>query len=103
MYAGKLRERVTIQSPATTRNAAGEYVPGWAPVVTVWAALADISGREYIASGATQNSAQTIITIRYRNGIQPNMRVLHGQIAYNIEAVLGQDRVRLQLMCKRLT
>ena len=101
MRAGRLNKRVLIQSPATGQDAMGEPTTGWTDVATVWASIVDVSGREYVAAGGMQNSAQTKITIRYRAGIVPSMRVVHGSDAYNVEAVLGQDRRGLLLMCSR--
>ena len=103
MRAGRLNKRVTIQSPATGQDATGKPTTGWTDVATVWASIVDISGREYVAAGGLQNSAQTKITIRYRSGIVPSMRVVHGADTFNIEAVLGQDRRSLLLMCSRLS
>lgn len=97
----KLNRRVTLQERSTTRDEFGGVVPGWSDVATVWAGIVDVSGREYVAAGATQNSAITKITIRYREGVTPAMRVLHGEDEYSIEAVLGQDRRTLLLMCSR--
>ena len=101
MRAGSMNERVTIQSPGTTQDANGEPVAGWTDFATVWAGVVDITGREYVAAGATQASAQTKITIRYMPGIVPAMQVIHGVNVYNVESVLGQDRKQLVLMCTR--
>jgi SPP1 family predicted phage head-tail adaptor len=101
--AGLLDRRVRIEAPGTAQGPDGAPIETWTPVATVWAHLRDASGREYLAAGATQNSALTQIRIRYRPDIEPEMRVLHGAIVYNVEAVLGQDqdRVELTLMCRR--
>ena len=101
MQAGRLNRRCTLQQPGTTTDELGQPIPGWTDVATVWASIVDVSGREYVAAGGLQNAAQTKITIRYRSGIVPSMRVVHGSDAYNVEAVLGQDRRGLLLMCSR--
>ena len=101
MQAGRLNRRCTLQQPGTTTDELGQPIPGWTDVATVWASIVDVSGREYVAAGGLQNAAQTKITIRYRAGIVPSMRVVHGSDAYNVEAVLGQDRRGLLLMCSR--
>ena len=103
MQAGRLNRRCTLQQPGTTTDELGQPIPGWTDVATVWASVVDVSGREYVAAGGLQNSAQTKITIRYRSGIVPSMRVVHGSDAYNVEAVLGQDKRSLLLMCSRLS
>jgi SPP1 family predicted phage head-tail adaptor len=97
----RLNKRVTLQSRSTDQDATGQPLNTWADVATVWAEVNDISGREYLAAGGVQNSAQTKITIRYRDGVVPSMRVLHGDAVYNIEAVLGRDKRTLLLMCSR--
>lgn len=101
MQAGTLDKRITIQSPVTGQNEYGEPLTGWTDVATVWASVLDITGREFIASAATQNTVETKITIRYINGITTSMRVLWNGAAYNIQAVLGADRCSLLLMCER--
>lgn len=101
MRAGTLRHRVTIQAPATGQDDYGAPVVGWTDFASVWAGIQDLTGREYLAAAATQNATTSKITIRHLDGVLPAMRVLHGGAAYNIEAVLGQDRRQLVLMCSR--
>lgn len=102
MLAPRLNQRVTIQAPATGQNEYGEPVQGWADVFAdVAASIKDLNGREYLAAAATQNATTSKIMIRHLDGVLPAMRVLHGAVAYNIEAVLGQDRRQLLLMCSR--
>jgi SPP1 family predicted phage head-tail adaptor len=99
--AMRLNKRITIQQNGITQDEIGEPVNGWSDVATVWASIMDISGREYVAAAAAQNSVTTKIVIRHRAGIAPAMRVIHGADTYNIEAVLGQDNRTLLLMCAR--
>ena len=99
--SGYLSTRVTIQQPVTEQDESGQPVNNWLDMATVWANVTDISGREFIASAALQNTVQTKITIRYRAGVVPAMRVVHQASIYNIEAVLGQDKTSLLLMCSR--
>ena len=100
--AQRLNKRVTIQAQSTAQDEIGQPVQTWATVAEVWAEVADVSGREYIAAGGVQNSANTKITVRHIAGIVPSMRVLAGADAYNIESVLGQDNRTLLLMCRRV-
>jgi SPP1 family predicted phage head-tail adaptor len=94
-------KRIRIEAAATVQDANGEMVPGWVFFAVMWANVFDISGKEYVAAGATQNPVQTKMDIAYKAGIVPNMRVLLGADIYNIEAALGQDHVDLLLMCSR--
>lgn len=103
----RLDKRVTIQVHAAGQDPAGQPLPsGWVNLMPdgdgkVWACIRDISGREFAAAGATQNQVVSTITIRHREDIAAKMRVLHGSLIYNIEAVLGQDGRALALMCSR--
>lgn len=97
----QLNKRITLQAPAAGQDAWGEPLTGWTDVAKVWASIIDISGREYIAAAAVQHTVQTKITIRYRAGMLASMRAVHGADVYTIEAVLGQDRKSLLLMCSR--
>ncbi len=101
MNIGDLDRRVTVQQHATTQDAYGQPTSDWTDVATVWAAIWDMSGREYIAAAATQAAVQTKIIMRYRPGIIAAMRVVHGADVYNIDAVLVQGKVSLTLMCTR--
>ena len=105
--AARLNRRITLQAPGTGRDEAGGPIPNdWINVATdgdgkLWAEVRDVTGREFVAAGATQNTVLTTITIRHRAGVAEKMRVLHGADTYNIEAVLGQDGRSLALMCSR--
>jgi SPP1 family predicted phage head-tail adaptor len=101
MNIGDLDRRVTLQQHATGQDAYGEIATGWVDVATVWAAIWDMSGREYIAAAATQAAVQTKITIRYRPGVVAAMRAVYGTDVYNIDAVLVQGKVSMTLMCTR--
>jgi SPP1 family predicted phage head-tail adaptor len=96
-----LPRRITIQTPSATQDANGEPLTTWTTWGTAWADIEDQTGRQYIASGGVQNAVQTQITIRWRAGVVPSMRITHGANTYRIEAVLGQDKRFMQLMCAR--
>lgn len=100
-------DRITLQVLAAGQDEAGQPIDVWTNFVTdtpdgtIGAEVLDVSGREFVAAGATQNEVLTTITIRFRPGVLASMRVLHGTNVYSIKAVLGQDRRTLALMCSR--
>lgn len=100
--AGKLRHRITIEQPVTTRDGIGGVVRGWATFMTVWAEVVPLSGREFLAAQATQSSVNARITIRYVHGVTDLMRVIHREQVYSIHAVLPDPTFRehLTLMCE---
>ncbi len=101
MRAGKLDKKVVIKQKAVTRDSFGQETINWTTFATVWGEVKDLSGKEYVAATAVKNPVTTEIRIRYCSGVLPAMRAEVGSVIYNIEAVLGQDRVSLHLMCKR--
>lgn len=106
--AQRLNRRVTLQVKGAAQDSTGEVSPdSWTNFVTtgdgkVWAEVLDITGREFISAGAQQSTTQTKVTIRYRDGVEPTMRLLYGDRAYKIDAVLGEDRRTLTLMCSKV-
>jgi SPP1 family predicted phage head-tail adaptor len=99
----RLNQRVKLQSRSATKDGAGQPVETWSDVVTVWASVSDLTGREFLAASAERAAVTTRIIIRKRTGVTAAMRVLHGTVVYDIDAVLDDGNNRtLQLLCKRV-
>jgi len=103
MNIGMMRHRVTLEQKAETRDQWGGVVESWQSVATVWAEVSPLSGREFIAAQAMQAGVTVRITIRYRAGVTPVMRIKHGADLYNIKAVLPDPTLRrhITLMCEQ--
>lgn len=87
--AGRLRHRVTIQRQTQTQNPlTGELTVTWTNVATVWAAVEPISAREFVVSQEPNARVTARATIRYRDGIDASMRLVHRGRNYNIHGVL---------------
>lgn len=99
MEAGRLTQRVTIQSAGVTRNSIGEEVRSWSDVATVWAEIRPLSARELINAKAAMAQVTTRITIRYRAGLLPSMRVVHGTTVYQITEIIDQGMKHETLEC----
>lgn len=93
MRAGKLRHRITIERPGQTQDpVTGEMVPGWELEASVRADKRPSSAREFKQSQAGQSEITGEFQIRYRDGIDATMRIVHNGKIYNIEGVLEDDR-----------
>jgi SPP1 family predicted phage head-tail adaptor len=88
MRAGKLRHRITIQDKTPSQNTFGEEDITWTDVATVWAAIVPLRGREFLDGKMETAEITTRIEIRHRDGIRPEMRVVHGATIYDIHAVI---------------
>lgn len=102
MKIGKLRHRVTLQECIAARDSFGAEVSTWVDVATVWASVSPISGKEYFASHQINAEVTTKITMRYRPGITPKMRVVFTNRYFDILSVLSFEErgIELVLMCK---
>lgn len=90
--AGKLRHRVIIQRPVEQQNqSTGDMVVSWVNVATVWAEIAPLSAREMVSAQVESSKVNTRITIRYREDISHEMRLIHESKnkIYNIEGILS--------------
>lgn len=101
--ANRLNRQIVLQFRNHGQDEAGQPAQTWTNLTTVWASIEDLTGREFQAAQATQNGTETRIRIRYRDDIDPNMRVVYGAKIYDIQAVLDRNgrREELQLMCRR--
>ena len=102
MQAGRLRHRVAIERPVSTRDDFGGVIESWQTVATVWAEIHPLSGREFLAAQSTQSGVTTRITIRHLPGVTAAMRVNHDGALYNIRAVLPDPTLarHIALMCE---
>ena len=108
--AGKLRHRVRIEQLESFLDSNGDVLQDpvtgaisreWVEVVTVWAAIEPLSAREFIQSQATQSEVTARITIRYRDGLVPEMRLVHVRssrpdVVYNPRGYLADKESGLE-------
>ena len=96
LRAGQLNRRITLQSPVTTLDAYGVPTPGWTNVMTVWAAIEPLSGRELVNAQRIVSEISHQITMRYSSALA-DTRVVAGYRAlykgriFNIHAAMNED------------
>ena len=103
MNAGALDQRIVIERRTGATNDWGEPLPdSWLPIITTWAHVQPLTGRDFIAAQAAMSEVKLKIIMRYRPGITPADRVSHGGQVYGVEAVIDvhSSRRELHLMCK---
>lgn len=95
MRAGRLRHKVAVQylstgSPQYTPE--GEPNSVWIDLFpSVWASVEPLNGRELFAAQEHAADVDVRIRMRYRDGIEPTMRVVYEGRVYDIRAVLDLD------------
>lgn len=87
--AGKLRHRVTLQQKVETRDTYGGLSIAWETVAeSVPAQISYLSARELIASQSMKSEIVARVVIRARDDIDPTMRLLYGNLVFNIQGIL---------------
>lgn len=100
--AGDLTRRITIQQRQTGQDTFGQQLAGWVDLLTCWAEITPLSGRELMAAQAMQAETTHEIVIRYRPGITAAMRVLYQGRIFEIKAPPIDESTlhrRLTLLC----
>lgn len=102
MIIGKLRQRLTIQRAEMARNEVGEYIPAWEDWATVWAAVEPASGKNYYAAKALNADVDGRVRIRYLDGLEPTMRIIHDGRILRIISILNpnEDKREIHIMYK---
>jgi len=95
LAAGKLNRRATIQQKTVTYDELHQPTgEAWVDLATVWADVRHVSGIEAVRSGADTSVVQASIRIRYRPGLDADMRVLCDGKTYDVRAVLDDVAAR---------
>jgi SPP1 family predicted phage head-tail adaptor len=105
MNPGELRHRITIQKLVNTQDTFGQPLEQWPNVVTVWASVKPIVGKEFFAAETVNSEVTHKIKIRYRAGITPDMRVKFKNRYFQIIGPpinYKELNTELQLMCREL-
>lgn len=91
VQAGKLRHLVTFQVPLIEVDSNGESTESWDNAFSgqeISAQIEPLSGRELFTAQQVHSRVTTRITVRYRPGILPEMRIVHRGTYYNIDAIV---------------
>lgn len=103
-FAGTLRERVVIERPISTRNAMGLQEPGWEEVCR---SLANV----VLESVGAESEAQALsamprfrVTIRRRDGIAIDQRILWNGRSLMVRQLLDDPRAkdRIAMRCEEV-
>jgi SPP1 family predicted phage head-tail adaptor len=102
--AGQLKHRVVIQSFTTTQSQSGQVSRTYNTLATVWAKVTPTTGREYYQSDRINAEVTHQVTIRYRDDVKPDMRIIHRGRTFEIESVIDRREAitLLDLLCKEV-
>lgn len=89
MRAGKLNNRITIQSKTTTYDSCGGPIDTWADTVDLWAGVETTGGGDFYAAQKLDASVTAVFTVRYRSDLTSLNRIKYGTRTFEI---LGTPR-----------
>ena len=85
MNATDLREQIEVQRRVDKgTDESGNPIHDWEPFFRAYAAVRDVSGREFFAAAAEQLQNTVTFTIRHHDGVMNDMRVLYNDVPYDI-------------------
>lgn len=92
MQAGNYNRRIAIESYTTSKDAYGENQKTWVLFREAFAAVQTASSREVFQSDKLTQIDTVLFHVRYIEGIDSKMRIIHEGQAYNIRQVLPKGR-----------
>lgn len=96
---GALRHRLTLESPTRVSDGGGGALRTWAVVADIWAAIDPHRGTETVVAEAIAGRVASMIHIRYRSGVTPDMRFRQDTRIFEILAVFDAGDRRRFLAC----
>lgn len=101
MNAGRLRDIITVEQRSQSQDSFGQPLEVWTTVLSDYAEVKQLSGREFFSDAATKAAIDTRIIMRYRSGIEPKQRIRFESKILDIEMVIvDQKKTQLEIMCK---
>ena len=105
MRAGEMNRRVQIQQQTPARDEFGQPQQVWTDVVSCWARIRAVTGKQvYAASGFTSELSHAITIRKPAVTVRSSMRVLYRSRVWIVQAVSNPDEGtrELILMCLEL-
>ncbi len=103
MRAGKLDQRLTIQTKTATRDAMGQPVETWADTKTVWGEAITGGGGEFYAAQKLFAETKVVFRVRYDSSITTTQRIEWLGRYYQILSVPPPGQYReILIACKEV-
>lgn len=102
MKIGNLRHRITFQQSIETPDGHKGHTVKWQDIVTVWASVEPLSGREYFYSHQIKAEVTHRVKMRYKEGITPKMRIKYRDRILKMESILDlkERHEVLEILCR---
>lgn len=91
-FSSSANTRISVQAPSSTPDAYGGRTDTFTEILSLWASVEPMAGREIYVSAQQQSRVDARMTIRYQSSLSDTTtaaknRVVIGTRVYNISAV----------------
>jgi len=102
MKIGAMKHRIAFEKEVKTPDGYKGSTVTWQGVVTVWALVEPLAGREYFYSHQLKTEVTHRVGIRYNEKVDAGMRIKYGQRYLKIESIidLKERHEFLEILCK---
>jgi len=100
-HAGRLRERVTIQTPTQTTTSGGQPIVTWSTHKTKWANVESLTATEKLANNKPEKEVNWKITMRYDSSVTTQMRIQWRSKTLEFEPPQYDDHFRYMVIMAR--
>jgi SPP1 family predicted phage head-tail adaptor len=105
--AGTMKQRISIQTPSPTQDAAGQPIVAWGALAggsNLPARVESVAGGETVRGRQVSAEATTLLTVRWLAGVTPEMRVLYEGRTLGIVRASDPDggRRELRIECREV-
>ncbi len=94
MRIGEKRHKISIQSPATTPDAAGQETVTYTEVEAPFAYIGPLRGRERFTAQQVRSDLAARVVVRYSSNyssIGPDWRIVYGSRTFDVLEVINRD------------
>lgn len=91
MTIGDLRQRILFQEEVKTDDDAHGHTQSWKDIAKVWANVRPLSGREIFYARQLKNTTTHLITVRYRDDITVEMRIIFETRIMKIDSLINLE------------
>lgn len=97
MEAGKLRHRISIESPVPSSDLQGGETISWLPLRSIWANVRPVRGTEKYHAQSIKPEVTHVITCRYFTGALSKCRIVLGSRHLYIDSVIDVNEQKRTL------
>ena len=103
ILSGELRHRVSFLKRMITVKS-GITKETWVPAFTCWAMVEPLNSREYWQAAAVNREDEQRVTIRYRLGVDSDMRIQFRGEVFSIISIVNPNarNIKLEMLAKSI-